>query len=58
MDAISKEYEDNVTLRKYMLYENVYNFTPRIVIDNFTVSLKTWKFSKQSIKCTDIKSFI
>lgn len=58
MDAISKEYEDNVTLRKYMLYENVYNFTPRIVIDNFTVSLKTWKFSNQSIKCTDINSFI
>lgn len=48
----------HVTLRKYMLYENVYNFTPRIVIDNFTVSLKTWKFSNQSIKCTDINSFI
>lgn len=57
LKAISDEYEANVMLRKFMLYENIYNMVPRIMIDNIIVSLKTWKFSNQVLRCKNIEEF-
>ena len=57
LKAISDEYEGSILSRKYALYENTYNYVPRISLDNVIISLKTWKFTKISLKCEDYSTF-
>lgn len=57
LKSISNEYEGQVVTRIFTLYENVYNYVPRIVIENIVLCPRRWQFSSLSLKCNDFDSF-
>lgn len=57
LKKISYEYEDSIISRLFSLYENKYNYIPRIIMSGIVLQPKTWIFDETILPTGSLNEF-